>query len=114
MFIPSPQDDVATWINDVYLRTRGLDLGTFNANLLSLAFAEQSHKWGDMTKIYLSRVIITLHRFIGAALRSVCPEEWARKQVWSVILESLVERYKAAMAQATCWSKSNGANSPNP
>ncbi|KAK8115624.1 hypothetical protein PG984_012126 [Apiospora sp. TS-2023a] len=100
IFIPSPQDDVATWIKDVYLRTRGQDLGTFNANLVSQAFAEQSCKWGDMTKIYMSRVIITLHRFIAAALRSVCPEEQARKQVWSVILESLVERYKAAMAQA--------------
>ncbi|KAK8043546.1 interferon-induced GTP-binding protein mx2 [Apiospora rasikravindrae] len=100
MFVPSPQDDVATWINDVYLHTRGLDLGTFNANLVSLAFAEQSQKWGDMTRIYMSRVIITLHRFIAAALRSVCPEEQPRKQVWSVILESLVERYKAAMAQA--------------
>jgi len=96
-----PRDDFAAWINDVYLQSRGLDLGTFNANLVSTAFAEQSRKWGDMTKIYMSRVIITLHRFIAAALRSVCPEEQARGQLWSAILESLVERYKMAMAQAS-------------
>lgn len=97
---PTPRDNFTAWINDVYLQFRGLDLGTFNANFVSMAFAEQSRKWGDITKIYMSRVIITLHRFIAAALRSVCPEEQARSQLWSAILESLVERYKAAMAQA--------------
>ena len=54
-----------------------------------------------MTKIYISRVIITLYRFIATALSSVCPEEQARGQLWSAILESLVERYKMAMAQAS-------------
>ena len=98
---PMPRDDFAAWINDVYLQSRGLDLGTFNANLVSMAFAEQSRKWGDMTKIYMSRVIVTIHRFIAAALRSVCPEEQARGQLWSAILESLLERYKMAMAQAS-------------
>jgi len=95
-----PRDDFSAWINDVYLQSRGLDLGTFNAHLVSTAFAEQSRKWGDMTKIYMSRVIITLHRFIAAALRSICPEEQTRGHLWSAILESLLERYKMAMAQA--------------
>ncbi|KAI0129735.1 P-loop containing nucleoside triphosphate hydrolase protein [Xylariales sp. AK1849] len=99
--IPMPRDDVTAWISDVYLRSRGLDLGTFNANLIAVAFAEQSRKWGGMTKIYMSRVIITIHRFIAAALRSVCPEEQARNQLWSAIVESLVERYKEAMDQAS-------------
>lgn len=98
---PMPDDDFATWINEVYLQSRGLDLGTFNANLVSTAFAEQSRKWGDMTKVYMSRVIITIHRFIAAALHSVCPEDHARGQLWSAILESLVERYTMAMDQAS-------------
>lgn len=98
--ITKPHDDVTAWISDIYLRSRGMDLGTFNANFVSTAFAEQSRKWGDMTKIYMSRVIITLHRFIAAALRSVCSEEQARNRLWSAILESLVERYKAAIDQA--------------
>ncbi|KAF7558204.1 hypothetical protein G7Z17_g30 [Cylindrodendrum hubeiense] len=95
-----PRGDVTAWIEDIYLQTRGLDLGTFNANVVAMAFSEQSRKWGDMTKMYLSRVIITLHRFIAIALRSVCPEEQARRQLWSSILDSLVERYKIAMDQA--------------
>lgn len=98
---PMPCDDFTAWINDVYLQFRGLDLGTFNSNLVSMAFSEQSRKWGDMTKVYMSRVILTLHRFIAAALRSVCQEEQARSQLWSAILESLVDRYRAAMSQAS-------------
>ncbi|KAK6084821.1 dynamin family protein [Seiridium cupressi] len=96
-----PRQDVSEWINDVYLRSRGLDLGTFNANLVSVAFAEQSRKWGDMTKTYMSRVIVTLHRFLKAALSTVCSEEQARNQLWSTILESLLDRYKLAMDQAS-------------
>ena len=98
--IPLPREDFSAWINSVYLKSRGLDLGTFNANFVGTAFVEQSRKWGDITKVYMSRVIITLHRFIGAVLRSICSEKQTR-DLWSAILESLLERYKAAMAQAS-------------
>ncbi|RDW63442.1 hypothetical protein BP6252_10987 [Coleophoma cylindrospora] len=97
---PMPRDEVTTWIRDNYRRLRGMDLGTFNANVVTTAFAEQSRKWGDMTKIYMSRVIITIHRFIAAAIRSVFPDEQARNKLWSAIIESLVERYQLAIAQA--------------
>ncbi|KAK2608430.1 hypothetical protein QQS21_002997 [Conoideocrella luteorostrata] len=96
----SPRGNFTTWINDAYLKSRGLDLGNFNSNLVSMAFTEQSRKWGDMTKVYMSRVIITLHRFIAATLHSVCPEDIARRQLQSEILGDLVDRYKMAMAQA--------------
>lgn len=95
-----PVENFSTWINEVYLKSRGLDLGTFNTNLISVAFAEQSRKWGDMTNIYMSKIIVTLHRFIAAALRSVCPEDTVRNQLWSAILTTLQERYKMAMDQA--------------
>lgn len=99
--ISKPEDNFTTWINDVYLQSRGLDLGTFDPHLLSMAFTEQSRKWGYMTKTYMRRIIIALHRFIAAALRSVCLDDQARSHLWSAILETLVERYKAAMAQAS-------------
>lgn len=98
--MPVPCDNFSEWINEVYLKSRGLDLGTFNANFLTTAFAEQSRKWGDMTKIYMSRVIITLHRFIAAGVRSVCSEEQVRNKLWIAMIESLGERYKKAMDQA--------------
>jgi hypothetical protein len=98
--ISMPRDGVASWISDIYLRSRGLNLGTFNANLVSVTFREQSRKWGSMTKMYMSRIIITLHRFIAASLRSVGLDEQSRTRLWSEILSSLVERYKMALAQA--------------
>ncbi|KAK4085496.1 uncharacterized protein Triagg1_486 [Trichoderma aggressivum f. europaeum] len=45
-------------------------------------------------------LIITLHRFIAAALRSVCSEEQVRSKLWAAMIKSLVERYKKAMDQA--------------
>ncbi|PON25743.1 dynamin family protein [Trichoderma gamsii] len=99
--ISKPGDNFTTWMNDVYLQSRGLDLGTFEPHLLSMAFTEQSRKWGDMTKTYMRRIIIALHRFIAAALRSVCLEDQARSHLWSAILEELLKRYKVAMAQAS-------------
>lgn len=97
---PAPCGEMKEWINDVYLRSRGLDLGTFNANLVSVAFAEQSRKWGQMARVYMSRIIIVIHRFIAATLRSACPDDHARAQLWSAILDSLVERYQRAIEQA--------------
>ncbi len=58
--------------------------------------ARHRPKIGDLFTL----VIITLHRFIAAALRSVCLDEQARNQLWSAILESLLERYKMAIDQA--------------
>ncbi|KAF4448356.1 hypothetical protein F53441_8231 [Fusarium austroafricanum] len=99
--LPLPQEDVSAWIEDVYLHTRGLDLGTFNSNVVAMAFSEQSQKWEVMTKTYMSRVIITLHRFIATAIGSVCSREQGFDQLWSSILDSLVEQYQMAMSQAT-------------
>ncbi|VUC38166.1 unnamed protein product [Clonostachys rosea] len=96
-----PSDDVTSWIRDTYLNTRGMDLGTFNANVIATTFSEQSRKWGDMTKVYMSRVIVTIHRFIATTLRSVFPEEQSRRHLWSSILDGLLQRYKMAMDQAS-------------
>ncbi|ETS84349.1 hypothetical protein PFICI_02374 [Pestalotiopsis fici W106-1] len=97
---PIAPQDITEWIEDVYLRSRGLDLGTFNPNFVSVAFAEQSRKWGQMTWTYMRRCIIALHRFIGTALRSVWPDPQGRGKLWAAIVGSLVERYKAAIEQA--------------
>ncbi|SPJ79438.1 related to RBTMx2 protein [Fusarium torulosum] len=98
--ISPPSEDVMTWIKNIYSQTRGLDLGTFNPNLIAMAFSEQSRKWGSMTKLYMNRVIITLHRFITSALRSVCQEDHVRLRIWTSIQKDLHERYKRAMEQA--------------
>ncbi|KAG5656751.1 hypothetical protein KAF25_010304 [Fusarium avenaceum] len=97
--ISPPSEDVMTWIKNICAQTRGLDLGTFNPNLVAMAFSAQSRKWGCMTRHYMSKVVITLHRFIASALRSVCQEEHVRLHIWSSIQNDLHERYKRALEQ---------------
>ncbi|KAI9172701.1 hypothetical protein HJFPF1_02212 [Paramyrothecium foliicola] len=97
---PIPTVDITRWINNTFTGCRGLDLGTFNSNLVAMAFTEQSSKWGHMTEVYMSRVILVLHRFISGAIRSVCIDEQSRHELWSAILEGLLEKYKMAKSQA--------------
>ena len=97
--IKRPSGCVSDWINDVYLRCRGQDLGTFNSRLISSAFAEQSRKWEPSTKRYVSKVILTIHRFIYNVISYVCPDTATFRGIWDGILDSLREAYKEAMAQ---------------
>lgn len=95
-----PRERLSDWIGQAYLRSRGLDLGAFNANFVSIAFAEQSRGWGRITQSYMSRCIIMLHRFIAGALRAVLPDDLTRTKLWAAIVESLVEKYRLAIGQA--------------
>lgn len=97
---PAAQGNITEWIRQVYVRSRGLDLGTFNPNFVSVAFAEQSRKWHLLTWGYMNNCIITVHRFIAATLRSVWPENQGRDKLWAAIIGDLVKKYKVAMDQA--------------
>lgn len=96
-----PAGQVTKWISEVYQKSRGLDLGTFNPHLTCMAFAEQSQKWEQMTNVYMCRIIISVHRFIAAALRSICSEAQVFSALWSAILPNLEKRYQMAMKQAS-------------
>jgi hypothetical protein len=96
-----PDGQVTKWISEVYQKSRGLDLGTFNPHLICMAFAAQSQKWEQMTNVYMCRIIMSVHRFIAAALRSVCSEAQVFSALWSAMLPNLEERYQMAMNQAS-------------
>ncbi|KAF5709087.1 dynamin family [Fusarium mundagurra] len=97
--ITSPDENMAAWIKDIYLRSRGLDLGTFNAHLISAAFAEQSRKWKAFTETYMNRVILTVHRFIKAILGKICRDQEIYQKLWREILISLLPGYRRALEQ---------------
>ncbi|RYP13675.1 hypothetical protein DL767_010627 [Monosporascus sp. MG133] len=80
--IPTPGDDIVTWIKDLYLRSRGMGLRTLNRSLLSI------------------RVIVVNRRFMAATLHSIYHDEQARTKVWSAILENMVQGYQRVMKQA--------------
>jgi hypothetical protein len=109
---PKPDGQVTKWITEVYLKSRGLDLGTFNPHLICMAFAAQSQKWEPMTNLYMCRIIISVHRFIAAALRSVCSETQVVSALWSAMLPNLEKRYKLAMNQASLLVEVEQRNKP--
>lgn len=88
------------WIEGLYLRSRSVDSGTFNGSILSSAFKEQSSKWSGMTKAYVSKVIVIIHRFLVMALETLCTDARISEEIWSSILDEVINRYKMAMDQA--------------
>lgn len=95
-----PEDGIMVWIEGLYLRSRSIDLGTFGGSILSSAFKEQSSKWRGMTKVYVSKVIISIHCFLIIALKILCTDSRIREEIWSSILDDVLNRYKMAMEQA--------------
>ncbi|RAL05156.1 dynamin family protein [Aspergillus ibericus CBS 121593] len=95
-----PAEGIKAWIEDLYLNSRGLDLGTFGGTILSSAFKEQTMKWELMTREYVSNIIMVVHRFLCSALGKVCANRQLYDRVRSSILDELLERYNVAMTQA--------------
>ncbi|ROT42142.1 interferon-induced GTP-binding protein mx2 [Sodiomyces alkalinus F11] len=98
--VQSPKTGIMKWIDTVYHRSRGLDLGTFGHGILSTAFREQSAKWEMMTKQYLSLVILVVHRFVLAALEVVCVDTQVLQDLSSTVLGDLGAKYETCMNQA--------------
>ncbi|KAH8704700.1 putative dynamin [Talaromyces proteolyticus] len=95
-----PQDGIMDWLEGLYLRSRGVELGTFGGAILSSAFKEQSSKWEIMTKVYVSNVIIVIHRFMIITLKMLCTDVRVHEEIWSSVLDEVLNRYRAAVDQA--------------
>lgn len=107
-----PSGDIGAWISDVYQRSKGMDLGTFNSHLVSTTFTEQSRKWEPLTKVYLSRVVLTIHRFIRDILSSICTDQETYRCIWNEIFGGLEKGYKEAMRQAELLTHVNQREQP--
>ncbi|KAK0609767.1 putative dynamin [Bombardia bombarda] len=95
-----PDCNIMDWIESMYRRSRGVELGAFGPGLLSAAFREQSVKWGPLTRRYLSEIILVIHRFILRALDVVCTDTKVREELASTIMDRLLARYEDGMRQA--------------
>jgi dynamin family protein len=97
----SPEAGIMNWIECLYVRSRGVELGsTVGGSMLSSAFKEQSGKWSRITEVYVSNVILVIHRFMVIALKRLCSDVRAHEEIWSSIFDEVHNRYKAAMDQA--------------
>ncbi|KAL2174718.1 COG4 transport protein-domain-containing protein [Thermothelomyces heterothallicus CBS 202.75] len=98
--VDEPDDDIIDWLGELYARSRGMELGSFSSAVWASAWREQSSKWPNLSKAFMSRVVVAIHRFIMAALREACPDPNVREELWSAMLEELLRRYQEGMAQA--------------
>ncbi|PNP61188.1 hypothetical protein FNYG_14105 [Fusarium nygamai] len=95
-----PSRGIMPWITEMHRRSRGVELGTFGPRVLSSAFQEQSIYWQKMATEYLSKVILSVHKFILGALGKVCYETRILDELISGLMADLLARYQDGMNQA--------------
>lgn len=88
---------ILPWITNIYNNSRGFELGTFNASLLTLLWKKQSVKWDHLALGYISDVIIIVNKYTLALLRGICGDERVRNGLISVLAEDLETRYRKAI-----------------
>ncbi|KAK2018162.1 dynamin family protein [Colletotrichum eremochloae] len=93
-------DDIMKHLEQLYLASRGFELGTISNHLLPTAFKEQSKKWESVTLAHVSNVILVVHHFIYGVVKEACGDGLVVEGLWSSIVEDLVKRYQMAMQQA--------------
>ena len=98
--IEEPQDGIMEWIRDLYLQSRGMDLCPFSSDLISAAFGEQSRQWEPMVRVYMGEVVRFIHHFMAKALRTVCADGDLTKEIWTAIIDPVLQRYKSGLDQA--------------
>nr|RBQ85424.1 hypothetical protein FVER53263_13994 [Fusarium verticillioides] len=95
-----PSTGIMPQITQMHRRSRGVELGTFGPQVLSSAFQEQSIYWQKMATVYLSKVILSVHKFILGALGKVCHESRILDELISGLMRDLLVRYKDGMNRA--------------
>jgi hypothetical protein len=105
-------DGIKEWLDDVFRGNRGFELGTFNATILATAMKKQSCKWADITKGFLSDVIVMVHEFILSALVVVCSDNNIRMAVHNTLAEDLTKCYQKAMENANFLLKVESCDTP--
>ncbi|KAK0375518.1 dynamin family protein, partial [Colletotrichum limetticola] len=98
---PAPlKDSILKHLEQLYLRSRGFEMGTFGSHMLPAAFKEQSKKWESITLGHVSNAILVVHHFIHGVVKESCNDEQVFDALWSSIIENLIGRYQVAMDQA--------------
>lgn len=93
------QYNILGWLSDLYESSRGLELGTFDKDLLAQTMNAQSAKWEHIARGYILDIIHFVHCFIVDVLRLVCPSARAREGILSVMMEPLLDIYRNALQQ---------------
>lgn len=97
--LPEPRSgSFQRWLTEVYHSSRGFEIGTLNSSLLGVTMKRQSAKWKDLALGYIADVVTMVHTFIVDLLHVVCPVERVRTGIISLLMDRLVEKYRASIS----------------
>lgn len=94
---PTPEDGIVELIRKQCGRSRGFELGTFDASIVPILWKQQSAKWDDYALGYISDIISLVHDFLLELLAAVCPDNRVREGLLSVLMEPITDRYRKAI-----------------
>ena len=91
---------IIPWLTEVYKNSRGFELGTFDASLLTIVWKKQSLNWDALALGYVSDIVDIVHTFTMHLLALLCSDTRVLRGVTQVLHDDLQERYRKAMDHA--------------
>ena len=91
------EDGIIEWLNDVYRKSRGFELGTFDTTLLAVTMRQQAAKWKDIALGYISDMASMVHAFVWRVLHIAAPNRRVQDGVKQLLLEKLKAKYVRAL-----------------
>ncbi|KAL4868373.1 hypothetical protein BDV12DRAFT_197247 [Aspergillus spectabilis] len=92
---------IMSLIEEVFVSSRGPEIGTFGGTLLATIFKVQSEKWEPLVFSHTSKAIILVHDYIFQLLTKLCPEQQVKTQLWEgLLVHKLCNAYHRAMDHA--------------
>lgn len=105
-------DNVMVWLGKVYNGSRGFEIGTYDTSLLAATMREQSAKWNNLAHGYINDITTMVHDFICVTLKHLCPDERLFQGLRSLLLDSLLAKYKIALEKIVFLLKVERAGTP--
>jgi hypothetical protein len=94
-----PSRSILDWLKELYQRSRGFELGTFEPSILTAAMRQQSGNWNMLSTGFACDAVAMVYSFIKTLLHSLCAEEQVCDRLLNVLMDGLIERYSQSLEQ---------------
>ncbi|KAH8722703.1 dynamin GTPase [Phaeosphaeriaceae sp. PMI808] len=99
--VPSPSSlHIFRWLETMYSKSRGFELGTFSSSILTAAMRQQSSNWKAISSGYTSDAVALVHNFITTLLHSLTADEQLSERLINLLLDGSLMRYKKSLVHA--------------
>lgn len=88
---------ILTWVENLYQESRGFEIGTFSASILSSVLKKQSAKWPLLAEGYICDIISMVHLFTSKALDISCGDPRVGRNILSLLMDDLIEKYRRSL-----------------